>query len=104
MKKVKTIKQKVTFKLDTKEAGLAGVGSPNRSADIKIKGKVCGRINAPNWRTKDSKYGITIMVDQDNAWKWVVFTARLSSMDLAKEWVIKNMPAILQKYRLYFMD
>ncbi len=98
---------KFTFKLDKEATGLAAVVNSNQSADIKLKRKVCGRIQAPNWATKDNKYGCSFMVktsDKSCGWKWVTLKYRADSMEDMKVWLQDNTDAIISRYELRFSE
>ncbi len=65
---------KLTFKKHPKETGLAGVGRPYRSVDIKHNKQIIGTIHAPNYSTPDNKWSIMIAVlvpsSENCPWSW----------------------------------
>lgn len=98
---------KVTFKKDPAETGLAAVGYHNRSVDIKFKKKVFGRISAPNWRTRDNKWVVGIMVHDQNThvgWHWVFFKMRHDTEQEARDWITANFEKISQQYSIRFSE
>jgi hypothetical protein len=98
---------KFTFRKDRPETGLRGVGSPYPSTTIKVGGKEVGIINAPNWRTRDGKWSIGLMVeDADSAagFRWIFFKARFDDEPSAREWLIRKAAAIAAKYTMKLRD
>lgn len=98
---------KVTFKKDPRETGLAAVGNGLQSSDIKFKKKVFGRIQAPNWRTKDNKWGVSIMVyDQTShsGWRWAFFKLRHDTEQEARDWITANFEKLSQQYSIRFAE
>ena len=96
---------KVTFKKWDKLTGLESVGYPHRSVDIKVNKKKIGIIYAPNWQTKDGKWSIAFMVmkepedsNPNNNWKWIFMKARFDDEETAREFVIKIVDKIAEKY------
>lgn len=102
-----------TFKKQTRATGLAGIGYSKESIDIKLNGKICGTISAPNWTTKDNNYSISLMVlkdqlEEDNNpncnWKWVIFKFKSESEQECREFLKSNYEIIVKKYNLRFTD
>ncbi len=98
---------KFTFKLDKAATGLAAVANSNQSADIKLKRKICGRIKAPNWATKDNKYCCLFTVKSEEShcgWEWITLKHRADSMEDMKAWLQENTDAIVSHYELHFIE
>lgn len=96
---------KVTFKKQPRSKGLASVGEPYPSVDIKINKKCCGYIAAPTWMTKDNKWAIRLMVESDPQWKWVNCTKRFDSEQEAREATPICIQAAIDKgYTLRFSE
>ena len=102
-----------TFKKHPKETGLRAVGYSRQSLDIKVNGKVCGLISAPNWTTKDNKYTIRLTVfkedinEDDNpncVWRWVTLKFKSESEQECKDFLKSNYNNIVQKYNLRTID
>ena len=102
----------VTFKLHKRETGLRAVGFSTRGADIKIKRRTFGTINAPNWQTPDNCFTVSIMImcrtdeerEKHGAWRWITFKARHDSMDDAKQWINYHLVSLMEKYTFRYMD
>jgi hypothetical protein len=96
----------ISFKRLPRETGLAAVGHPNQSVDIKVNGKECGWIVAPNWQTEDNKWKVGIkVINGENlncSWKWIYFKARFETESEARAWVKDNLKRFDEKYKLYF--
>ena len=102
MRKIK----KFTFKLHPKETGLASVGFPCQSADIKLNKKMCGTIYSPNWRTKDGMYSASMLVCDSSTscgFKWRKLKLSASTLQEAKDW-INDRAESLQSLNLYFVE
>lgn len=102
-----------TFKKQPRPTGRAGIGYSNQSVDIKIDGKVCGIISAPNWSTKDNCYTIRLMTFKDDimednnpncSWKWITFKFKSESEQECREFLKSNYEIIVKKYNLRFTD
>lgn len=93
---------KFTFRKEAPETGLRGVGNPHPPTQIKLRGEMVGTISAPNWQTKDGKWGVGLMVDdpqpENCGWRWVFFKARHDSEPEARAWLLENSPHIFDKY------
>ena len=101
----------ITFKRQSKDTGLAGVCNPDPDVDIKLNKKVFGHIVAPNWRTKDNKWGICIAIiktEPDNNlncnWKNIILKIRFDTEDDARQWMVNNIEKILEKFQLHFFE
>ena len=96
---------KLTFRREPKQTGLSGVGNPYASVQIKRNKREVGLIAAPNWQTKDGKWGVGLMVKDEESssfgWKWVFFKARHDNEDAARAWVTENAERIQSKYDLH---
>lgn len=102
---------RISFKNHPKNTGLRAVGNPLSDTDIKIDGKICGLINAPNWRTQDHKYGIMMAVikekedgNPNNNWKWIHCIKRFDTIDEAKEWCKQRIPLLADKYQFHYFE
>jgi len=102
-----------TFKKQPKETGLCAVGYYSQSVDIKLGGKICGIISAPNWQTKDNCYEIRLMVYKTETetdsnpncnWKWITFKFKSESEQECRNFLKENYKVIVEKYTLRFMD
>lgn len=101
---------KITFKKEPRLTGLAAVGYSRQSVEIKVDGKVCGHISAPNWQTEDGLWGVGFMVYKnpdktrvDNcAWKWIRIVQRFDSELMAREWVLVNLENLSRRFTLRF--
>jgi len=91
---------KLTFRKQKAMTGLAAVGHPNQSVDIKHNKLVIGQISAPNWSTKDHKWGIGLMVKYGDSWKWVFFKKRCDTEQEAREWIQERIEIILERNNL----
>lgn len=94
---------KFTFRKHKAETGLAAVGYSRRSVDIKHKKMVVGTIYAPNWSTKDGKWGLSIMVEDSDCkcgWKWVHLKHRCDTEEEAREFLKENLESILEQNNL----
>jgi hypothetical protein len=102
---------KVTFKKWDKLTGLAAIGYGKRSVDIKIDKKLVGTIDAPNWQSEDSTWGISFMVmktepdDNPNSdWKNIRLRAKFASENDAREFIKNNIDRIAEKYTLHYEE
>ena len=97
---------KFTFKKQPRETGLSAVGSPYSSVDIKLDGKEVGYISAPNWQTKDAKWGVRFKVKKEpsqaepSPWRWFVVKDRFDDEAQARQFVLDKANAII-KLNLY---
>jgi hypothetical protein len=102
---------KVTFRKWDRLTGLAGVGYPHQSVDIKINKKKIGTIYAPNWQTEDNKWSVAFMVmkepedsNPNNKWKWIYMKARFENEETAREFVTKIVDKVAEKYTFHYLD
>lgn len=96
---------KFTFKLDKKETGLAAVGNSLQSADVKLKKKVCGRIQAPNWRSNVYRCSFVVKTEESSCgWKWVTLKKTTESMNEMKQWLKDNTEKIVSGLDLHFFE
>lgn len=98
---------KVTFKKHPRETGLAAVGHSQQSVDIKFNKKKFGLINAPNWSTKDNKWGVSITIKDPNqkaGWCWIFFKVRHENEQAARDWITANYEKIAAKYTIHFFE
>jgi hypothetical protein len=99
--------RKFTFRKEKPETGLSAVGNPRPSTTIKLGGKWCGTIQAPNWHSKDGKWGVGLMVKDEDCtagWRWVFFQKRFDAEPDAREWLNANAEAIANKYQIRVGD
>mgnify|MGYP001209749439 CR=1 FL=1 len=97
--------KKFTFKYQPHITGLAGVGNPLRSVDIKFDGEICGVISAPNWQTKDNLYRIRLTVKKpgdSSKWKWIQLKFKSENEKEVRSWLKENTTRILEQFDLYF--
>lgn len=97
------MKNKFTFKKHPKETGLSAVGNPYPDVDIKHKKKIVGMIASPNWRTKDNKWAIRLMLKDKENFQWVTLKARFDNEAEARQFLNERVDQILDK-DLYYMD
>lgn len=86
---------KISFKKRPRTTGLAGVGEPEPSVDVKLDGKIVGEISAPTWQTKDNMWSVNFTVEKEpsaespSIWKRVWFKKHFESEDEARVFVKK---------------
>jgi hypothetical protein len=104
---------RLTFKREPCETGLAGVGNPYPDVTVKHNKQKIGIINAPNWQTKDHKWWIQIAVEKKDfvktpespcPWKWITVKARFDSEEDARQYVTDNTERILALGVHHFED
>ena len=98
---------KFTFKYDKAETGLRAIGNGNRSSDIKLKGKECGRILAPNWNSSTSEYRIQLRVKDSTygkRWKNITLKYKNESESEVRGWLQDNTDKILDIYIMHFHE
>jgi len=98
---------RLTFKKDKPLTGLMVVGNSYQGSDIKIDGRVCGYISAPNWQTEDNKFGIRFAIKekQENCdWKLITLKGRFDSDADARLFVKENIEKIMEKYTLHYFE
>lgn len=93
---------KLTFKRGPKPTGIAAVGDPYASVDIKLNGQEVGSIHPPNWQSTEHLWRVWVRVadtasDRSNAWKNVCFKAKFASEQEARDWVIQHSAEIIAK-------
>jgi hypothetical protein len=86
---------KFTFKKQPKTTGLASVGYPHPSTDIKLDKKRVGIISAPNWSTKGGKWEIQLMRETNDDWNWAYVKQKFDSEPEAREWIKQNSEKLL---------
>ncbi len=100
----------LTFKRGPKQTGLAAVGEPYASVEVKWDNKKIGSITGPTWTTKDNKWsvGFTVKTDEleehPSGWKWIFMKARFDNEDEARQFVKDNIGTIMQRYKIYALD
>lgn len=100
----------LSFKRHAAETGLRSVGNPNPPVDLKIDGKVFGRITGPNWQSNDDKWHVRLTVKgapQDNpntTWRWIMFKATHDNELAAREWVKTNLKALQSQYDFHYFE
>jgi hypothetical protein len=102
---------KVSFKKQKRERGLSGIGNPVPSTDIKFDGSTVGSINAPNWQTKDNKWGLGFSVEKGEhepksncSWKNIFLSARFDSEEDARRFVLNNLGPLTKKYTFHVIE
>lgn len=95
---------KFTFKNDVKEKGLARIGNHHVGADIKLKGKVCGKIHAPNWSSEECVFTAMFAIKEKDDWKWIKLAYKGNSLQETKEWLKEKTEIILSSYDLHFFE
>lgn len=99
--------KKFTFRKEPPETGLRGVGNPHPSTTVKLDGKEVGKISAPNWQTRDGKWGVGLIVEDAAeycGWKWVFFKKRHDTEQEARDWLAKHRLKIAETYTLHPLD
>jgi len=93
---------KITFKKHKKEAGLAAVGYPYQSVDIKLNKQVIGMINAPNWHKQG--WRIAFAIEKQEGWKWIFSAGVYNSEEESREAAKVMIPVLLSKgYTFHFL-
>lgn len=98
---------KFTFKYDPAETGLRAIGNGNRSSYIKLKGKLCGRIYAPNWNSKDNLYRASFQVHDTEAycgWRWITLKHKDESGTSLRKWLQDNTDELVSKLTLRLQE
>lgn len=101
---------KFTFRKQPRITGLAGVGYPKQSIDIKLHNRRIGTIYAPNWRNDNWEIWLSVFkkdINEDDnpncEWSNINLGFVSFSEDEAKDFLQKNIDKIL-KYNLYCID
>jgi hypothetical protein len=103
---------KITFKKEPRETGIMGVGHPYPNTIIKESKKEVGIIYAPNWKTKDNMWGVSISVKKQITkkepapFKWVHLKKRFNTEPEARVFVKENLQNFLEKtkHELYHFE
>ncbi len=99
-----------TFKKHSKETGIRRIGNQYQGADIKLKGKRCGLISAPNWTSAQHTYSIRLAEvaiptkEHPKKFNWVTLAFKAESLEEAKQFLKDNYTKIIEKYNLYFFE
>lgn len=94
-----------TFKKHPKETG-----NPYQGADIKLKGKRCGLISAPNWTSAQRTFVIRLAKvviptkEYPAKFSWVTLAFEAESLEEAKQFLKDKYTKIIEKYNLYFFE
>ncbi len=103
---------KLSFKKHPKNTGLARIGSPHASVDIKVNKKRIGLIIPPSWNSSHYNWIIRLMVVKENiledgnencSWKWIQLKKHFETEGLAREF-LNNHIDFLERLNLYFYD
>lgn len=95
---------KFTFKKEPPFTGLMSVGNPHQSVEVKHRKKIVGMIHAPNWETKDRKWGVSFMVKRgDNNFDRRRVKRRFETETEARQWIQENAEKI-HALNLYYME
>jgi hypothetical protein len=95
------------FKKNPGATGLARIAEPYSSTAIIRKGAEVGQIRPPHRNDADYTWSVSLIVTDAEAkpgWKWVKLKARFTTEPAAREWLIKNWPAIAERYALRGLD
>lgn len=107
---------KLSFKRCKQERGLGGVGHPHPNTTIKRDGKEVGTIYAPNWRTKDNLYRISLVIlkseeelrdpkgNPNCVWKSVTLKFKSESEPECRKFLEDNWTKITTDLKLYNRD
>lgn len=107
------MKNKIRFKKEPNETGLASVCAGDPDIKIKINGKVCGYISHPSWRSQDGSVRIRLSIIKENImedgnanciWKWITLKYIPESDEQAKQFLKENVDNIVNKYNLYYFE
>ncbi len=107
------MKNKIRFKKEPRETGLASVGAGDPNIDIKVNGKVCGYISHPRWNSQDRNIRIRLSVIKEDImengnpnciWKWITLKYIPENDEQAKQFLKENVDAIVEKYSLYYFE
>lgn len=105
---MKTKMPKFTFRKEPRETGLSAVGRPYPSTEIKLGGKVVGRIAAPYHGTPGRKWGLGLIVadpDGENCpWRWAFFNARFDDEPSARAWLMQHQAKLSETYTIVSAD
>lgn len=100
---------KFTFRKQSKIGGIAGVGYPERSVDIRLHNRTIGAINAPNWQNSNWEIWLSVLkknINEDGnpncEWKNICL-GFIPTLEEAECFLQKNINKIL-KYGLYCID
>ena len=95
----------ISFKKHPRETGLAAIGHPYQSVDIKLNKQCIGMIDAPNWQKAQWRIRITIKdSEQFCGWRWIQFKTKFDTEEEAREWVKTNLKAISEEYELHVFE
>lgn len=83
-----TRKSLFTFKKQPLETGLASVGNPHPTVDIKLAGMVVGWIDPASWRQPD--WRIWLRIKTADGWANRSVKARFDSEEAARKYVTDN--------------
>lgn len=92
------MKVKFTTKRDKRETGLAGVGQVHLGADIKLKGKIVGRITQPNRNGQEDYRLLFKVVHPQKTLEWKVIRRSFNTYDEAKEYLTTKSQAIYDMF------
>jgi len=100
---------KLTYKKHPAQTGLAGIGHPYQSSDIKISKKKMGLIIAPNWNKTGWQLGFAIKKERpdDNPncdWRWFYFSNRFETEIEAKQCAEKSINRFMEIHNLHYFD
>jgi len=102
------MKNKIRFKKEPREIGLASVGAGDPNVNIKINGKVCGYISHPSWNSKDQNIRIRLMIyaqtETSKDWKWIALKYTPADENDAREFLKKYVDEIVEKYDLRYEE
>ena len=83
---------KVTFK--TQKCG---------DADVKIDGKICGRIMYPNGEAMRDVWKIKFYVTNPSGYNPLVLSAEFNSMSHCKKFIKARIDEILERYSIHYL-
>lgn len=94
--------EKITFKKEPKETGLARVARPHSATTIKQDGKMIGSLAPPSMYNNFIGWRVCIRAKQEAhpGWRNVCFNAAQPSEPDARAWFLKNFAAICKKYEI----
>jgi hypothetical protein len=101
---------RLTFKLERRVTGLAGVAHSHRNVFIKGDGKHVGMITKAHWSSKRDDWSIQLTVRKEPTkeapadFKWITLKKRAETAEELREFVTKHWDDIRGHYDLYQSD
>ena len=80
------------------------MGKPNPNTDIKIDGKVVGRITSPAWSDKDNVWRIGLALHSSESrcgFRWARVKYHFDDELAARKWLNEHIQQLADTHRLY---